>query len=389
MQWGGKSSILTNNGDLWRIYPEQKKLQRNVKKYVGRWVYWGDYDRANAKLCDLRLDKNNVLWSGNEKILDNVKDVEGRYALKNDNTLVDVYHENGKSISDVKDWKEISKWYYTVFDSMTLILKTDGTLWKKYTWSVPDRLSYCQIDSGVTTLYESGYLKANGDYIDYLDGGVVKNVIQVDDSNGCIYFSDGYCYYYEYRFYVGNSRIKDAYGEYYILDNNQLYKCPGEKIADNIEKFVDGRSVENTKGEIFKIEDDKLVKTDKAYKSGFVIADTNSGYGMLQRNGVDILSNVKYIWDDFALRTDGTIWDVSGVPKMFLDLGQYSLTPGDVDGDEKVSTKDLMIVLYGVSGRNELTDDQTAAADIDGDGKVTVSDLTRILYYVSGRNSTL
>ena len=168
-----------------------------------------------------------------------------------------------------------------------------------------------------------------------------------------------------------------------------MYKCPGEKIADNIEKFVDARIVENTKGEIFKIEGDKLVKTDKADKSGLVIADTNSGYGMLQRNGVDILSNVKYIWDDYALRTDGTIWDVSGVPKMFLDLGQYSLTPGDVDGDEKVSTKDLMIVLYGVSGRNELTDDQTAAADIDGDGKVTVSDLTRILYYVSGRNSTL
>lgn len=389
---GGESSILTNNGDLWRIYPEQKKLQRNVKKYVGRWVYWGDYDRANAKLCDLRLDKNNVLWSGNEKILDNVKDVEGRYALKNDNTLVDIYHENGKSISDVKDWKEISTQYATVFDSMTLILKTDGTLWKKYTWSVPDSLSYCQIDSGVTTLYEFGYLKSNGDYIDYLDGGVAKNVIQVDESNGCIYFSDGYCSHYGYRFYVGNSRIKDAYGMYYILDNNQLYKCPGEKIADNIEKFVDSRIVENTKGEIFKIEDDKLVKTDKADKadkSGLVIADTNSGYGMLQRNGVDILSNVKYVWDDFALRTDGTIWDVSGVPKMFLDLGQYSLTPGDVDGDEKVSTKDLMIVLYGVSGRNELTDDQTTAADIDGDGKVTVSDLTRILYYVSGRNSTL
>lgn len=388
---GGKSSILTNNGDLWRIYPEQKKLQRNVKKYVGRWVYWGDYDRANAKLCDLRLDKNNVLWSGNEKILDNVKDVEGRYALKNDNTLVDIYHENGKSISDVKDWKEISTQYATVFDSMTLILKTDGTLWKKYTWSVPDSLSYCQIDSGVTTLYESGYLKSNGDYIDYLDGIVIKeNVTQVDDSNGCIYFSDGDCYYYGYKFYVGNSRIKDASNGYYILDNNQLYKSPVKKIADNIEKFVDfkyGFGVETTKGEIFKIEGDKLVKTDKV--DGIVIADTNSGYGMLQRNGVDILSNVKYVWDDFALRTDGTIWDVSGVPKMFLDLGQYSLTPGDVDGDEKVSTKDLMIVLYGVSGRNELTDAQTTAADIDGDGKVTVSDLTRILYYVSGRNSTL
>ena len=77
------------------------------------------------------------------------------------------------------------------------------------------------------------------------------------------------------------------------------------------------------------------------------------------------------------------------MPKQILDLGQSTVEPGDVDGDSKVSTKDLMIVLYGVSGRNALTDEQALAADIDGDGKVTVSDLTRILYYVSGRNTTL
>ena len=62
---------------------------------------------------------------------------------------------------------------------------------------------------------------------------------------------------------------------------------------------------------------------------------------------------------------------------------------GDLDGDSKVTTKDLMILLYGVSGRNQLTEVQQKSADIDRDGKVTVSDLTRLLYYVSGRNSYL
>ena len=62
---------------------------------------------------------------------------------------------------------------------------------------------------------------------------------------------------------------------------------------------------------------------------------------------------------------------------------------GDLDGDSKVTTKDLMILLYGVSGRNQLTEVQLKSADIDRDGKVTVSDLTRLLYYVSGRNSYL
>ena len=113
------------------------------------------------------------------------------------------------------------------------------------------------------------------------------------------------------------------------------------------------------------------------------------------RNGVVLLTNVKDTWDSvwigkkYALRTDGTVWDITDVPKMLLDLGQSVVEPGDVDGDSKVSTKDLMIVLYVVSGRNTLTADQSLAADIDGDGKVTVSDLTRILYYVSGRNTTL
>ena len=69
---------------------------------------------------------------------------------------------------------------------------------------------------------------------------------------------------------------------------------------------------------------------------------------------------------------------------MYLHLERMEL-----DGDSNVTTKDLMIVLYGVSGRNTLTEEQKVAADIDGDGKVSISDLTRILYYVSGRNTEL
>ena len=76
------------------------------------------------------------------------------------------------------------------------------------------------------------------------------------------------------------------------------------------------------------------------------------------------MTNVKDTWDSvwigkkYALRTDGTVWDVTDVPKMLLDLGQSTVEPGDVVGDSKVTTRDLMIVLYGVSGRNTLTDEQ-------------------------------
>ena len=101
----------------------------------------------------------------------------------------------------------------------------------------------------------------------------------------------------------------------------------------------------------------------------------------------------RYIWanclDVFALRTDGTIWKVTDKPELYIDLNGSDVKPGDVDGNSNVTTKDLMIVLYGVSGRNTLTEEQKVAADIDGDGKVSISDLTRILYYVSGRNTEL
>lgn len=144
--------------------------------------------------------------------------------------------------------------------------------------------------------------------------------------------------------------------------------------------------IKNSQGTYYYIVDGALSQTDDFNKS----KDEN-----YTRNGVVILTNVKDTWNsvwigkEYALRTDGTVWDITDVPKMLLDLGQSVVEPGDVDGDSTVSTKDLMIVLYGVSGRNTLTDEQVQAADIDGDGKVSVSDLTRILYYVSGRNTTL
>ncbi len=401
------SAILTNNGDLWQTYPKAKKVQSNVKKYVSKWVYWGNYD-TDYKVCDFRLDNNNDLWSGSKKILTNVKDVDGRYALKNDNTLVDVYHENGDSISNVKNWKESSSYWDSTFYDQTLILKNDGSLWRKLMNSTDQSLVL--VDNNVKELHEAGYLKTDGEYVSYRDERIIaSDVSEVDDDNLCFYYSDGSCslsldssYDYEH-IALGGTKIKSRSGNWIILQNNQLYYKPFgnntiTKKADNIDSFVvDG--VKTINGEFFSIVNNNLESTDKAIiqrsenRNYSIVVDTNAEFGMLQRNGVNILDNVKDVWntsdEDYALRTDGTIWKVRGIPTMYMDLNASNIIPGDVDGDDKVTTKDLMIVLYGVSGRNELTDDQKTAADIDGDGKVTISDLTRILYYVSGRNITL
>lgn len=77
-------------------------MQSNVKKYVSKWIY----SQGPAEIVDYRLDNDNVLWSGDTKIQKNIKDFDGHYAITKDNTLIDLFHDKGENISDVKDWSE-------------------------------------------------------------------------------------------------------------------------------------------------------------------------------------------------------------------------------------------------------------------------------------------
>lgn len=409
---GISHTILTNNGDLWRVYPEAKKIRSNVRKYVSKWIYTIDQD--SSEVVDYSLDNNDDLWSGNNKIQSNIKDVDGHYAITNDNELINLYNDNDTVVKGVKDWTE--------YETYTIIYKEDGSLWfreevgknrKPADWKKID--DHVVQYSGYRRMYltQSGELKSiyidedNGDYYCTIDA---SDVAMVDFVNSFYYGNDGNCYLDLDRFTdIGNLKIKKWQyldGGFCILtDDNKLYtvneKENGNKqlIAESIidlgetSRYDEDKGgyiwtvwVKNSQGTYYYIVDGKLSQTDDFNKSN------GENY---TRNGVVLLTNVKDTWDSvwigkkYALRADGTVWDVTDVPKMLLDLGQSTVEPGDVDGDSKVTTRDLMIVLYGVSGRNTLTDEQVQAADIDGDGKVSVSDLTRILYYVSGRNTTL
>ena len=410
---GISHTILTNNGDLWRVYPEAKKIRSNVRKYVSKWIYTIDQD--SSEVVDYSLDNNDDLWSGNNKIQSNIKDVDGHYAITNDNELINLYNNNDTVVKGVKDWTER--------DTYTIIYKEDGSLWFREEVSKNRKpADWKKIDdhvvqySGDRRMYltQAGELKSiyidedNGDYYCTIDA---SNVAMVDFVNSFYYGNDGNCYLDLDRFTdIGNLKIKkwqyfEGGGFCILTDDNKLYTVNEEEngnkqlIAESIidlgetPRYDEDKGgyiwtvwIKNSQGTYYYIVDGALSQTDDFNKS----KDEN-----YTRNGVVILTNVKDTWNsvwigkEYALRTDGTVWDITDVPKMLLDLGQSVVEPGDVDGDSTVSTKDLMIVLYGVSGRNTLTDEQVQAADIDGDGKVSVSDLTRILYYVSGRNTTL
>lgn len=60
------------------------------------------------------------------------------------------------------------------------------------------------------------------------------------------------------------------------------------------------------------------------------------------------------------------------------------VTPGDVNGDGKVTAMDARIALQYTAGNKTLTDEQKAAADANGDGKVTAIDARWILQAVAG-----
>ena len=420
------SAILTSTGDLWQTYPQKKKMQSNVKKYVSKWIY----SQGPAEIVDYRLDNDNVLWSGDTKIQKNIKDFDGHYAITKDNTLIDLFHDKGENISDVKDWSERKKW--------TLVLKNDGTLLVREEAKKDAKPnSFETIATGVKELVGEGYLTSSGDYIRiyFNDNGdreyytIAQNVESVDSKANCFYGKDGNCYLDAYHtgdhINAGKNKVKQwlylgndgATYYYYVTDDGRLecitrtYNFDNNKstyasysIMDNIVGIqydsykVKAESADNIYYEISKVNATKLDNNnidsftlDNNEYSLFV--KQGQSFGNIQKNGVNILNNVKYIWanclDVFALRTDGTIWKVTDKPELYIDLNGTDVKPGDIDGDSNVTTKDLMIVLYGVSGRNTLTEEQKVAADIDGDGKVSISDLTRILYYVSGRNTEL
>lgn len=57
---------------------------------------------------------------------------------------------------------------------------------------------------------------------------------------------------------------------------------------------------------------------------------------------------------------------------------------GDTDGDEEITTKDVLMIRKALGGLVELTVEQEAAADCDGDGEITTRDVLAIRKFLGG-----
>lgn len=422
IQSQGGQRILDTNNTLWEIYPEKKKIKENVDQYVAGWVYSGD------ESADYRnyTDEDGALWSDDKKIADNIVKFTGHYALNGKGVLKDIYGSQGTEITDVQSWVEYRN--YVTFnnqemepywDTITFVLKTDGTLWSRdEVGKYEEEEKFEKIRSGVKDIRSTGYLTENGEYYIWSDMskpvltdvknfenmgiGTIPLFYKAADGTSYISVSDKYVSVGKKNLTMMKGGNK---GYYYLTDEGDLYKFTGsvnEKIAEDVVDISYDYSDRDhyymtTDGEYRRLSDGSKGTEDNPIKITITGEYQLYDKGIvddyeLVKNGVILLNHVKkmYLLDTivyyYALRTDGTLWEVDSIPKQILELN-VPVTPGDLDGNGAVNVSDLRMMLRSVCGKITLTQDQILAADVEKDDKnvVDVKDLRKLLRYICGK----
>lgn len=58
---------------------------------------------------------------------------------------------------------------------------------------------------------------------------------------------------------------------------------------------------------------------------------------------------------------------------------------GDLDGDNKITKMDILLIQAHLLGKIVLNDKQKVLADINGDGEITILDLIELANHLKGR----
>ena len=346
--------ILDGNGELWSIYPKTEKVQENVKEYVSQWVY----STPECKHYSYIIDKNNSLWVDGVKKYDNVQKVDFPYVLDENNVLHHLYRND--SIENVKEWVVHKNSNGTMIEEKetypTYILKQDGTLWK----IIKGNLVW--VDTEVSQLANYGfYVKSDGTYKEAYSGEVIaENISGINSYIGGYYDKDGNFYLNSTGQNLGKIDIKDSLSfmdteynsfRYYLSTDNKLYYYNKnteelEFVADNVDSLgsaPEGRLIVDY---LYRLKDGTYIKADgNPMEEGiikhvsinkFIVYDmylTKNAGCEVRKNGTLRLTKVKDVWSNsgrwFALRTDGTIWDITDEPKLVFE-GDASVRVTDV-----------------------------------------------------------
>lgn len=359
---------LKENGELWELYPEMKLMDEGVKKVVDKFV----------------VKEEGTIYSFNE---------QNRILAEN---IADIAVDNEQYWALTKDG---------ILNSMT----ESGELFKKDT-DVKQTVNY------------SGYLKNSGVVFTY--EGIQKDENTEYIINAGYYTSDeGFIRWNASpAAEAGNLRVKKYYNFYrsqdldtiydlVITEDNEvwalLYYSDDEngriKLGDNCADLCSSGlqwDWVDTEGNYYKWNEKIIPSEDNMisipldveytgnYYDLYVKGDQSDNY--LVRNYAEILNGVKNViavdGSAFALRIDGSIWDVTGTPVKIgtLNTGDDYIR-GDITGDGSVQIDDLRMILRSVCGKVELTEQQKLAADVETDGEVNISDLRKVLRFVCGK----
>ena len=407
-------TILKQNGELWKLNPEPEKIAEHIEQQFFGVSY---LDGPNQKMgYYYYLDKDGTLWSDGIVLASNVKTCDDRYALTNDNILLDIYTEGTKALENVESWQQIDKTY---------ALKKDGTLWARKEVSKGEAVNQFEcIAKDVKQMNTYYYITSDGTL--YLLSGdsveepvKVKYLLGLDSGWEGYYGEDGWT-----RISYGaiiDEPAKEIYAWYFPqmaflvrTQDNQLFR-----VEEAEEGKYEKQLLTNDFGDwMFTSTDCAYQTKNGAYYNQFGtmitpskenpiiiqnlsthnpnsyqvmnIGDESNLY--VEKNGIKILDYVKNIFCTthygveqgervYAERIDGTIWDITTVPKQILTTAV--LVKGDVSGDGQTSLSDLITILRYTSGKETLTSEQLKAADVTGDGKVTLTDLIKILQFVN------
>lgn len=419
-------TVLDSNGTLWQLYPETKKLNKDIKRYIGGWIYSG----KDAQKYAYELHKDNTLWSEDKKLVENVKDVSGHYVLDENDDLIDIYNQGTTVMENVSAWAERNLNYYDEDEreEWCYVLKTDGTLWERKEVGKNETVNeFTQIAENIKAVSENGYLDNAGKYISFSGENNLENVetLPVGYENYQQYYmgTDGHTYYQIWNDWIDLGKINiikncGVWGnnnQYCLTDSGELYEVKREdksctKIADHVQE-IKGGYVGVYRGEdgLWRSFDKKVTGTKE---NPVVIQEIYNNmneyhledYGVandynVTKNGVLFLTHVKEMFalNDYAeigrivyaIRTDGTIWNITDVPELVVDLNSGTVVKGDVNGDGEVNVQDLRKILRFVCGKEELDASQQSAADVDVSGEVDIQDLRKILRYVCGKEEAL
>ena len=348
-----KAYLLDSNGTLWSTNPEVKKIQENVKLYIADSVYKPseiDYWPIDTYL-GYYVDNDNTLWTvEHQKIAENIAEAGPGGAIDNKGNFYDLHADDPKPIANVTKWQSGS--------GFTMILKSDGSVWGRSGYEengVFSKLSDNVIDIVRWDSNSGGYLKSDGTIVSirYSKSSCDTEEYHVDASafgsyERSYYDENGYFYLLDDDRCVWNVKVKDILnvGAFNLVlsEDNTLYLT--EDWGNDLIKVDSGVSLLNRdyrdgietswqykkqNGKYYRVSDDQSVNEMSQVRikniDEYSLYTTYDNHEQaLVKYDTVFLDHVVDSWTDqdktYALRTDGSVWDVTNAPTKLGSLAR-------------------------------------------------------------------